>query len=179
MRRPVGTPDPAAFVGACTLAGASPTPRNPSARHQRRNSDALRTPGDRSSAAFRSASGIRARRCDRGHSSRLVSDRLPVDPDNRLALPAPSHCCFRLGRAYRSDPQPARCGDRSRVLRIDPRRLSPFSLDRFVQLQRDAHNGREVDCEPAQHLERGISLDEYAPGSGFSRRRLRRPRSLP
>jgi hypothetical protein len=129
MRRPVGTPDPTAFVGACTLAGASPTPRNPSARHQRRNSDALRTPGDRSSAAFRSARGIRARRCDRGHSSRLVPDRLLVDPDNRLALPAPSHCCFRLGRAYRRDPQPARCGDRSRVLCIDPRRLSPFSLD--------------------------------------------------
>jgi len=96
MRRPVGTPDPAAFVGAAHSRehrqprGILPLGTNvgtvmhyePQATDHRQ--------------LFGRLAGSGLVRCDRGHSSRLVSDRLPVDPDNRLALPAPSHCCFGL-----------------------------------------------------------------------------------
>jgi Secreted repeat of unknown function len=74
--------------------------------------------------------GGRAARRDRGDSPGPVPDRLPVDPGDRLAFPAPGDRRLRPRRGRAGVRQPAGRHGRCRVCPLDPRRLPPVGVDR-------------------------------------------------
>ena len=84
----------------------------------------------------------------RGDPSGPVPDRLPDDPDDRLAVPAAGDRRLRprAGRARHPQParprQPAGCRRGSRLRAGHPRRLPAVGLDRVVRVQGGPHHRR-------------------------------------
>ena len=107
---------------------------------------ARRTDGARLAAVILRGGGLGSPDRHRSDPSRPVPDRVPDDPDDRLAVPAAGHRGLRPRRwPCWSSPagrrQPAGCRGGRRLRPRHPRRLPPVGLDRAVRVQGGPHDG--------------------------------------
>src|ERR1019366_7631611 len=116
---------PARAAGAAITACPSAHRAEPAAARRRGNGYEAQTTTGAATGRGRAAGR------DRGDPPRLVPDRLPDDPDDRLALPAPGDRRFLSRRSRAHDRQPARSRGGRRFRPVDPWRLSPVGVDRL------------------------------------------------